>query len=132
MPPKKAAKKAPAKAAPKKAAKPKSEPAKGASIKSDRARRNTATVVDATGAVPIDSDTGLPLIQIQFSASELIPTGEYANVVVGPVTVVKWIKDPQDDDELVEELNNLATLVEAGCISEQREIVLQSLQDTVE
>lgn len=134
MPPKKA----PVKKAAKKPAKGKavSAPKSGGATKpasartaerDERQRRN----VDMSGPWPVDADTGLPLVQISFTASELIPTGEYANVCVGPVTVTKFIRDPEDDDELVEEMNNLAELVEAGCISEQRENVLKSLQDDV-
>jgi hypothetical protein len=127
-----AAKKAAKKPAAKKAAK---SPAKrGSAVKSDvkdnsGSRQSRATRgVDASGSWPVDPSTGLPLAQISFTASELIPTGEYANVVVGPVTVTKFIPDPEDDDALAEALNDLAEVVEAKCISEQRELVLESLQ----
>lgn len=116
MPPKKAAKK-PAKAAAKPPAK------RGAAV----ARKGDRKSVDMSGSWPVDAD-GVPLLQISFTASELIPTGDYANVTVGPVTVTKFIPDPQDDDALAEELNGLAEVVEAKCISEQRELVLESLQ----
>lgn len=134
MTPPKAAKKAPTKKAAKKGAPGKSKaPAKasekaGAAVKSDRARRDTAQVIDNTGPVPIGAN-GLPMVQIQASASELIPTGEYANVVVGPVTVVKWIEDPGDD--LADEVNDLCETIEADVISVQRTLVLESLQDEV-
>lgn len=132
-PPKKAAKKPAKKAAAKAPAK------QGAAVKNkstgDHSTKRNARQsvdrrkVDATGSWPVDPDTGLPLVQISFTASELIPTAEYANVVVGPVTVTKFIIDPEDDDDLAEQLNDLAEVVENKCISEQREIVMESLQD---
>lgn len=129
MPPKakpKAAKKAPAK--PVKAAPKKTAPAKSGEAK-ERSRRSTAETIDASGPIPIGAN-GLPMIQIQVTASELIPTGEYANVVVGPVTVVKWIEDPGDG--LADEINDLCEIIEADVISVQRTLVLDSLQDAVE
>lgn len=123
-PAKKAAKKAPAG----KAKAPAKSSAKGAAVKSERARRDTAEIIDNSGPVPIGAN-GLPMIQIQVSASELIPTGEYANVVVGPVTVVKWIEDPGDG--LADEVNDLCEVIEADVISVQRTLVLESLQDEV-
>jgi hypothetical protein len=112
-PAKKAVKKSPAKAPVK----------RGAAV----ARKGDRRGVDMSGSWRVDAD-GVPLLQISFTASELIPTGDYANVTVGPVTVTKFIADPDDDDTLAEELNNLAEVVEAKCISEQREIVMESLQ----
>lgn len=73
---------------------------------------------------PVD-ENGQPMAKISFSATEKIPTGQYANVNVGPVTATKFVKD---DDNLAAELNKLAELVETECIAEQRELVLQSLQ----
>jgi hypothetical protein len=76
---------------------------------------------------PVDED-GNPMAQISFTASELIPTGDYANVSVGPVTITKFVKD----EDLADKLNELAETVEADCISEQRALVLESLQAAVE
>jgi hypothetical protein len=76
---------------------------------------------------PLD-DKGEPMAQISFTASELIPTGDYANVVVGPVTVTKFVPD----QDLGDKLNELAETVEADCIAEQRGIVLSSIQADVE
>ncbi len=112
----------PAKKPGKKAAK-KSPGKRGAAV----ARKGDRKGVDMSGSWPVDQD-GVPLLQISFTASELIPTGDYANVTVGPVTVTKFITDPQDDAVLADELNNLAEVIEAKCISEQRELVLESLQ----
>lgn len=131
MTPPKAVKKAPAKKAAKKAsAKATAKPPqkKGSATE----RKGTARrAVDVSGSWPVDPETGLPLVQISFTASELIPTGEYANVTVGPVTVTKFIIDPEDDEALADELNDLAEMVEANCINVQRTLVLESLQDGV-
>lgn len=76
---------------------------------------------------PVDDD-GQPMAQISLAASELIPTGDYANVVVGPVMVTKFVKD----EKLGDRLNELAEVVESDCIAEQRELVLNSLQADIE
>lgn len=140
MPPK-AVKKAPAKKTAK--AKGKSSPAKAAKAPAKRGsavqhktpdpdrKKHIRRAVDASGSWPVDPETGLPLVQLSFTASELVPTGEYANVIVGPVTVTKFILDPGDDQALADELNDLAEVVEADCISVQRTLVLESLQDEV-
>lgn len=119
--PKAPAKKPPAKAPAK--APPKAPPKRGTSVerKGDRKR------IDSV-AWPVSED-GIPMVQISFTASELIPTGEYANVTIGPVTVTKFVSDG-DDDHLAGELNHLAELVESDCIAEQREIVIESIQSS--
>lgn len=75
----------------------------------------------------VDAD-GNPMAQISVTASELIPTGQFANVVVGPVTVTKFV----EDKNLSDQINDLAEMVEADCIAEQRVIVLASLQAEAE
>lgn len=75
---------------------------------------------------PVDGD-GKPMAQISFTASELIPTGDFANVVVGPVTVTKFVQD----DDLAKHVNELAEIVEVDCLAEQRELVLETLQAAV-
>lgn len=75
---------------------------------------------------PVDED-GNPMAQISFTASELIPTGNYANVTVGPATITKFVKD----DNLAESINALAEIIEVECIAEQRTLVLESLQADV-
>lgn len=76
---------------------------------------------------PVD-DNG-PMVQISFTASELIPTGQYANVTVGPATATKFVTD---DGKLEKHMNDLAELIEAEVIAEQRVLVLESLQAEVE
>lgn len=114
----------PPKAPPKKPAKapPKAPPQRGASTEKKGERKKVGSI-----AWPVD-ESGVPMVQISFTASELIPTGEYANVTIGPVTVTKFVPDG-DDDALATQLNDLAALVESDCIAEQREIVVDSLQN---
>ncbi len=76
---------------------------------------------------PVDED-GNPMAQISFTASELIPTGNYANVTVGPATITKFVKD---DGSLADSINEVAEIIESDCIAEQRELVLASLQADV-
>jgi|ERR1700722_1227868 len=41
---------------------------------------------------------GKPLVRISCAASELIPTVQYGNVNVGPVSVTRYFDDTTDDD----------------------------------
>lgn len=130
MPPKAKPKKAPAKKA---SAPPKKPPAKKEVEPKPKAKSNVSTTaVVAAGPTFMDPETGLPLIEISVCASELIPTGEYANVTVGPVRMTKFIRDPLDDDVLVEMINDMCELIEIGVVAEQRELVLQSLQSSAD
>lgn len=84
---------------------------------------------------------GRPMARIEFSASELIPTGQYANVSVGPARVVAWIDldrevsdgdtyfTKQETENLVKALNELAEKVEYDVVAVQRNVVLENLQD---
>lgn len=87
---------------------------------------------------------GTPMAKITFSASELIPTGQYANVSVGPAQVQVYVDIDREvvesetffnDDQkenLVKALNELADMVGGDIISVQRNLVLQSMQDQLE
>jgi hypothetical protein len=94
------------------------------------------------------NNQGHPLARITMQASELLPTGQYANVAVGPAQITIFI-DPESDVEYDEEgkphlltdetkqvlavgLNELAQIVESDVIAVQRNLVLESLQDQVE
>lgn len=83
---------------------------------------------------------GRPMCRIEFSAAELIPTGDYANVSIGPARITAFVDlDRQvEDDEayfsqseranLVKAINELAEMVEGDVIAIQRNIVLEALQ----
>jgi hypothetical protein len=90
-------------------------------------------------AVPRGSK-GSPMIQAEMSAAELIPTGQYANVSVGPARLHFWI-DPDRElkpgesyfseeqrDTVTKALNEAAEMVEGDVIAVQRNLVLESMQ----
>lgn len=82
---------------------------------------------------------GTPMIKAEMAASELIPTGQYANVTVGPCRI-HFLIDPDQDldgegyfshaqrDAIAKALNEAAEIVEADVIAVQRNLVLESLQ----
>jgi vacuolar-type H+-ATPase subunit H len=89
---------------------------------------------------------GAPMVKILMTASELIPTGQYANVSVGPAQITAFV-DPDrvtvDEDgreiayfseeqrgTLAKALNELAEIVESDVVAVQRNLVLESLQDS--
>jgi len=84
---------------------------------------------------------GRPMAKIEFSASELLPTGQYANVAVGPARITAFVDldhagDPEDGIFSKRELqilaqagNELAETVEANVVAVQRNIVLESMQE---
>jgi hypothetical protein len=88
---------------------------------------------------------GRPMMKILMTASELVPTGQYANVSVGPAQIVDYI-DPdrelsEDDDGnkiyytpeerevMAAALNELAEVVEADVVAVQRNLVMESIQE---
>jgi hypothetical protein len=90
---------------------------------------------------------GQPMMKILMTASELIPTGQYANVSVGPAQITAFV-DPDrvlksDDGEtlpyfteeqratMAQALNELAEIVEADVVAVQRNLVLENLQEQV-
>lgn len=99
--------------------------------------RAKATTTAEPGAIPTAAD-GYPLVKVSIAAAELIPTGQYANISVGPATI-EWYIDPRETDPIPEEeianaakaLNQLAELVEIDVIAVQRNLVLESMQSQV-
>ena len=73
-----------------------------------------------TDSIPLD-ENGWPLLQISWSAAELIPTRQYGNVTSGPVMVRRYIKDG-DSEYLLSELRKLAEVCEKA-VSEDRETI---------
>lgn len=82
---------------------------------------------------------GRPMMRASFSASELIPTGQYANVAIGPCQVVAFIDVDRELDgdgyftsdekeTLAQALNELAEVVESDVVAVQRGLVEKSLQ----
>jgi hypothetical protein len=121
--------------------------AKAETARKRTADQNEVAVGDAPDGVPLNAN-GRPLAKITLTASELIPTGQFANVSVGPAQITTYI-DPdrvleRDDDGNVQPyfseqeaetyaaaLNQLAEIIEIDVIAVQRNLVLESIQEQV-
>jgi hypothetical protein len=88
---------------------------------------------------PVNAN-GVPMLKAEMSAAELIPTGQYANVTVGPCRI-HFLIDPdrqlRDDESywtpaqratIAAALNEAAELVESDVVAVQRNLVLESMQ----
>ena len=80
---------------------------------------------------------GRPLVKIQMQASEIVPTGQYANVSIGPAVITAFI-DPENvgfSDEwkanVAQAVNELAEIVERDVVAVQRNLVHLSMQEQV-
>lgn len=67
------------------------------------------------------SRDGIPLVKITCAASELINTGNFSNVTVGPVSVARFVTDG-DDEHLAAEVQRTQALCEAA-VAEERETI---------
>lgn len=65
----------------------------------------------------IEPEVGFAVISC--SASELIPTRQYANVTIGPISVQRKVPD---DESLAQEIQNTQSLCEAA-VAEERATV---------
>lgn len=104
-------------------------------------QRDTRESVDSE-AWPRGVD-GQPMIKISMTAAELLPTGQFANVSIGPAQITAFVDERRaledeesyfNDDErdtLAKALNELAEIVEADVIVVQRNLVQESIQDQV-
>jgi hypothetical protein len=116
---------------------------KKAEAASERANEETKRILDDSqvpdGTWPVGSK-GTPMMKAEMTAAELIPTGQYANVSVGPARV-HFLIDPdrelRDDESyfsaqqratIAKALNEAAEVVESDVIAVQRNLVLESMQ----
>ena len=82
--------------------------------------QQTATERDGWPLTP----DGRPMVRISMTAAELIPTGQYANVSVGPCQITAFI-DPDapapfsdaQRENMAAALNQLAEIVEGDVVS---------------
>ena len=109
-----------------------------------KAEASTKRANDQVEQSAVDSDgwprnaAGKPMAKIMMTASELVPTGQYANVAVGPCQITMFV-DPDDPEILTDQqranlakgLNDLAEIVEADVVAVQRSLVHESLQEHV-
>lgn len=109
-------------------------PATKSRAKAEAAHKRGASVAADPASVPVAAD-GYPLVKIAIAASELIPTGSFANICVGPATI-EWYIDPREDEPIssaelentAKALNQLAEVVEIDVIAVQRNLTLESMQ----
>lgn len=101
------------------------------------AARHDAEESAASSGWPMTPD-GRPMAKVEMAASELIPTGQYANIVVGPGRLTVFV-DPRDADPFPEAerenvakaMNLVADLVEVDVIAVQRALVLEAMQNNL-
>jgi hypothetical protein len=122
----------------------------GSRSKADKAKERTN---DQVAQASPDSwprgVNGNPMQKIVMTASELIPTGQYANVSVGPAQITAFVdsdKELELDDDghplpyfsaeqratIAQAMNELAEIVEVDVIAVQRNLVLENLQEHVQ
>lgn len=65
---------------------------------------------------------GLPLIKISCASAELIPTVQYGNVTVGPISVQRYVEDTRDIKDLKNEIKITQEVSEAA-VAEDRQTV---------
>lgn len=123
----------------------------GQGDKNSRAKAETAKERTTEQLESVDAESwprnqnGRPMVKVTMTAAELIPTGQYANVSVGPAQITAFI-DPDreveyDDDgkpfllpgkmkeTLAVALNELAEVVEVDVVAVQRNLVMESIQE---
>lgn len=92
------------------------------------AERNTRTEAThrqraAQAAVPMTSPpigaNGLPMVMVSGCASDLFPTVQFGNVLVGPVTITRWVED-EGLEAIIERSRETQQAAEAVCGSERR------------
>lgn len=99
--------------------------------------RHEADESAASTGWPMTPD-GRPMAKIEMAASELVPTGQFANIVVGPARLTVFV-DPRDPDPLPEDereniakaTNLVAELVEIDVVAVQRNLVLETMQSNL-
>lgn len=69
-----------------------------------------APKIEFKQGIPVD-ESGVPLVWIGFSTQELVPTGKFANVTVGPAAAGKFVPNGSQED-LARAIADLAKPVE--------------------
>jgi len=105
--------------------------------KADQAKDRTAQQQEFD-SWPAGSD-GAPMAKITMTAAELVPTGQYANVSIGPAQITCFVDvsralesdsyfTKEERETLAAALNELAEVVEGDVIAVQRNLVMESIQ----
>lgn len=74
------------------------------------------------------SEETLGMVKIMTGAEEKVGLEGYSNVVIGPISISRWIEDG-DDEHIKNELRKNLLLVEE-LIAEVREEILASVQES--
>lgn len=82
-------------------------------------------VSDFKEGIPVDTN-GQPLVKISFTVTEKIPTGNYANVEVGPATAERYVPSNLSDEELANAIADLAKPVE-WALGHRRDQILNQI-----
>jgi hypothetical protein len=80
--------------------------------------------VEFKEGIPVDKD-GVPLVEIGFAAQELLPTGKFANITVGPASARKFVPDGSQED-LAKAIAELAKPVE-WALGHRRDQILKEI-----
>lgn len=120
---------------------------KGTRSKAEKASEQANKEIKRAQDVPLDDSaswprgaSGTPMMKAEMSAAELIPTGQYANVSVGPARL-HFLIDPdrelRDDEDyftpaqratIAKALNESAEIIESDVVAVQRNLVVESMQ----
>lgn len=116
----------------------------GSRGKAEKAAQRT-NQQNPVSSIPFNAN-GKPMIEATMTASELLPTGQYANVSVGPCQL-RTLIDPdrtieydeegeplpyfakEERDVMIKALHEMAEIIEADVIAVQRNLVLENLQE---
>jgi hypothetical protein len=85
----------------------------------------TYEVAGFNEGTPVDKD-GQPLVRVSFSVTNLVPTGKFANITVGPATAERYVPANLSDKELAEAIADLAKPVE-WAMGHRRDQILKEI-----
>ena len=74
---------------------------------------------------------GKPLTKVSWSASEIVPTKQFGNVVVGPCRVDRYVEDDGDNDSLLLKVREVSEICEKA-VSEDRKTLHYQLRQSTE
>lgn len=80
--------------------------------------RQRATL-SAVGGNAVIGPNGWPMAMVTGTASDLVPTVQFGNLMVGPVSVTRWIED-SGPESVIEGTQEAQRMAEAVCGSERR------------
>lgn len=108
--------------------------------KASQAHERTAEMVKQSASSWPTGIDGKPMAQIEIGFAELIPTGQYANVSVGPAKVTIFVDLARGNEDMpyfteseketiTKSANELADMMGRDVIGVQRNLVVESISD---